>query len=190
MGAGLDGIADRTIVLVGLMGAGKTTVGRRLAARLQRPFLDADAEIERAAGCAIAEFFRTRGEAAFREGEVKVIARLLDGPPAVLATGGGAYMAPETRTRIHERGVAVWLRADRPVLETRLGRRGRHKRPLIADGDLGATLDRLIRERYPVYAQADITVESVDGPHDAVVDTIVAALRSWTPPCVGAERRA
>lgn len=176
--AGSDDI-DRSIVLVGLMGAGKTTVGRRLAARLGRPFVDTDAEIERAAGCTIAEFFAAHGEPAFREGERKVIARLLDGPPCVLATGGGAFLAPETRDAIAARGISVWLRANLDVLAARLGRSKRKTRPLIADGDLRGTLERLIGERYPVYGEADIVVDSVDGPHDAVVEAVVAALARW-----------
>ncbi|MGH6720315.1 MAG: shikimate kinase [Alphaproteobacteria bacterium] len=166
----------RTIVLVGLMGAGKTTVGRKLASRLGRPFIDADAEIERAAGCSITELFATRGEAAFRDGERKVIGRLLEGPPCVLAAGGGAFMAAETRARIKATAVSVWLRADLDVLVSRLARSRRKDRPLIAHGDLRATIETLIGERYPVYADADVVVDSVVGPHDAVVDAIVAAL--------------
>ena len=166
----------RSLVLVGLMGAGKTTVGRRLAARLGLPFHDADEEIERAAGSSIAELFAAHGEAAFRDGERRVIQRLLDGPPCVLATGGGAFMAAETRARIKASAISVWLRADLDVLVHRLGRSRRNKRPLIANGDLRATLERLIAERYPVYAEADVVVDSVGGPHETVVDAIVASL--------------
>jgi shikimate kinase len=179
MGKASAGAVDRTIVLVGLMGAGKTTVGRRLAARLGWPFIDTDAEIERTAGCTIAEFFAQHGEPAFREGERRVIARLLDGPPCVLATGGGAFLAPETRAAIAGRAVSVWLRADLDVLAARLGRSRRKSRPLIADGDLRGTLERLIDQRYPIYGQADIVVETVDGPHEAVVEAVVAALARW-----------
>jgi shikimate kinase len=167
---------DRTIVLVGLMGAGKTSVGRRLAARLEVPFLDTDAEIERAAGCTISEFFARHGEPAFRDGERKVIARLLEGPPCVLATGGGAFMAPETRAAIRARGTSVWLRATLDVLAARLGRSRRKTRPLLANGDVRGTLQRLIDQRYPIYAEADIVVDSVDGLHDAVVAAVLDAL--------------
>lgn len=190
MGRSNADIPDRTIVLVGLMGAGKTTVGRRLAARLDRPFVDADTEIERAAGCSITEIFERHGEGAFRDGERKVIARLLDGPPCVLATGGGAFIAPDTRARIKDRGVSVWLRADLEVLAARLARSRRRTRPLIANGDLRTTLNRLIAERYPLYAEADIAVDSVDGPHDAVVDAIVGGLERWSEAHRAGGRRA
>jgi shikimate kinase len=171
-----DACPPRTIVLVGLMGAGKTTVGRRLAARLGRDFFDADVEIERAAGCSITELFANHGEAAFRDGERKVIERLLEGPACVLATGGGAFMAADTRARIKATAVSVWLRADLDVLVGRLARSRHKNRPLIAHGDLRATIERLIGERYPVYAEADVVVDSVVGPHETVVDAIVAAL--------------
>jgi shikimate kinase len=169
---------DRTIVLIGMMGAGKTTVGRRLAAKLGLEFVDADSEIEAAAGCSIEDIFERHGEQAFRDGERRVIKRLLDGPARVLATGGGAFMDPETRARIHEHGLSVWLRADLDVLLERCLRRTH--RPLLQRGDPRQTLERLIAQRYPVYAEADITVESGPGPHDAVVDEIVKQLQTRT----------
>lgn len=165
---------DRPIVLVGLMGAGKSSVGRRLATRLGVRFVDADSEIEAAAGCSIPEIFERHGEAAFRDGERRVIARLLDGGPQVLATGGGAFMDAETRKRIRERAVSVWLRADLDVLVERCSRK--RTRPLLEGGDRRAILARLIDERYPVYAEADIVVDTVAGPHEEVVERIVAAL--------------
>lgn len=171
--AGGDGRL-RSVVLVGLMGAGKSSVGRRLASRLGFAFIDADTEIEKAAGATIPEIFASHGEAAFRDGERKVIARLLDQPHVVLATGGGAFMNTETRSRIRERGVSIWLKAEIDILVKRCARRS--NRPLLANGDLKATLSRLMTERYPVYAEADITVMSIDGPHDAVVDQIMQSL--------------
>ncbi|TDP46197.1 shikimate kinase [Zavarzinia compransoris] len=165
----------RTIVLVGLMGAGKSSIGKRLAQRLHVPFLDADTEIENAAGCTIDEIFERHGEAAFRDGERRVIARLLDEhPPHVLATGGGAFMDAETRARIRARSVSVWLRADLDVLVRRVKKR--NNRPLLKRGDPREILEKLIALRYPVYAEADIAVESLDGPHDQVVDAILARL--------------
>lgn len=172
--AGTGGGAPRSLVLVGLMGAGKSSVGRRLAGRLGFDFIDADTEIEKAAGATIPEIFAAHGEAAFRDGERKVIARLLEHPRIVLATGGGAYMNAETRARIHERGISIWLKAELDVLAKRCARRS--NRPLLANGDLRGTLERLMRERYPVYAEADITVISADGPHEAVVEQILLAL--------------
>lgn len=168
---------ERSIVLVGLMGAGKTTVGRRLAQRLGLDFVDADVEIERAAGETIPEIFERRGEAAFREGERRVIARLLDEGPKVLATGGGAFMDASTRQNITARGTSIWLRADLDVLMRRVSRR--NNRPLLKQGDPRATMERLINERYPVYAGADITVESIEGPHETVVDDVIAHLNSY-----------
>lgn len=162
------------VVLVGLMGAGKSSIGRRLAARLDLPFLDADTEIETAAGCTIPEFFKLHGEAAFRDGERRVIARLLEGPPCVLATGGGAFMDAETRAHIARSGISVWLRADLETLVRRTSRR--EERPLLATGDARATLARLMDERYPVYEQADIVVDSDDGPPEATVDRVIDAL--------------
>jgi len=165
---------DRSIVLVGLMGAGKTSVGRCLARHLDLPFSDADEEIARAAGRSIAEIFADFGEAAFRNGERRVIARLLAGPPRILATGGGAYMDPETRGRIRAAGMAVWLRAELDVLHERTRRKT--TRPLLADGDPRATLERLIRERYPVYAEADIVVDSRLEPLETTVARVLDAL--------------
>ncbi|MFA5121564.1 shikimate kinase [Zavarzinia sp.] len=155
------------------MGAGKSSIGKRLAQRLHVPFRDADAEIEDAAGCTIEEIFERHGEAAFRDGERRVIARLLtDATPHVLATGGGAFMDPETRARIKEFGVSIWLRADLDVLLKRVKKR--NNRPLLKRGDPREILERLITERYPVYAEADLVVDSLDGPHDQVVDDVLA----------------
>ena len=165
---------DKTIVLIGLMGAGKSAIGRRLAARLGLPFVDADSEVELAAGCPIEDVFSLHGEAAFRDGERRVIARLLDGPLHVLATGGGAYMNPDTRARIRETAVSIWLRADLDVLLNRVSRRD--NRPLLKHGDKREILKQLMEERYPVYAEADIIVESRDAPHEAVVSSILDEL--------------
>lgn len=167
-------VGDRVIVLVGLMGAGKTTVGRRLAARLGVPFVDADAEIETAAGMRIPEIFERHGEAAFRAGERRVIARLLGKPGGVLATGGGAFMDAETRANISRQGVSVWLRADIELLLKRVQRR--NNRPLLKQGDPREIMTRLRDERYPIYAQADCVVDSMDVPHEQVVDAIIGAL--------------
>jgi shikimate kinase len=171
---------NRSIVMVGLMGAGKTSIGRRLAQRLQVPFVDSDAEIEKAANETIAEIFARDGEAKFRTGEQRVIARLLDGPIQVLATGGGAFMDPATRHRIHEHGVSVWLRAD---LETLLERTGRRQtRPLLAQGNPREILTRLIESRHPIYAEADITIDSIAGPVDLTVQKLLTALAKWAGP--------
>jgi shikimate kinase len=167
---------DRTIVLVGLMGAGKTSVGRRLAQQLGVPFIDSDAEVEAAANATVAEIFARDGEAAFRAGERKVIARLLDGPVTVMATGGGAFMDPETRARIRARGVSVWLRADLEILVQRVARR--KSRPLLNQGDPREILARLIDLRHPVYAEADLVVDSQDGPTEATVQRVLDALRA------------
>lgn len=166
--------SERTIVLVGLMGVGKTTIGRRLAQALNLPFSDADAEIEQAAGCSIADFFELYGEPAFRAGERRVIARLLDGPRHVLATGGGAFMDAGTRALTKERAVTVWLKADLDLLMKRVLRK--QTRPLLKNDDPRGTMERLIAERYPVYAEADVTVETSDQPHDRVVRAILNAL--------------
>ncbi len=165
---------DRSIVFVGLMGAGKSAIGRRLASRLGMPFVDADTEIERAAGCSISDIFEMHGEAAFRDGERRVIARLLARLPHVLATGGGAFMDPETRAAIRAAGISIWLRADLELLVSRVSRRS--NRPLLAGGDARAILEGLIAERHPVYAEADIIVESMDGPHEQTVQTVLGAL--------------
>lgn len=167
---------DRPIVMVGLMGAGKTSVGRRLAKRLDLEFVDADTEVESAAGLSISDIFEAYGEAAFRDCEKKVIARLLDGPPRVIATGGGAFVDDETRARIKEKGISVWLRAAVPLLMQRVSRRG--NRPLLQTEDPEGVLRRLAAERAPYYSEADITVDSGDGPHEAVVAAILDELHS------------
>ena len=169
----LDG---RTIVLVGLMGAGKTTVGRRLANRLDLPFRDADVEIETAAGMSVADIFATYGEGAFRDGERRVIARLLAGGPLVLATGGGAYMDAGTRERIAAAATSVWLKADHETLMRRVRRRS--NRPLLQSGDPDGIMRRLMAERDPIYAEADVTVESRDSSHEKIVDEILSALQT------------
>jgi shikimate kinase len=165
---------NRTVALVGMMGAGKSSIGRRLAARLGVPFRDADTEIETAAGCSIAEIFERYGEPAFRTGERKVIARLLTDPPHVIATGGGAFIDPETRAKMKIDSVTIWLRAPVDVLLARTGRRD--TRPLLRTGDARETLERLLKERGPVYAEADYTLDSEDGPHVQSVERIVALL--------------
>ena len=162
-------LAARSIVLVGMMGAGKSSVGRRLAARLGIPFVDADSEIETAAGMTIPEIFEQHGEPYFRAGEARVIARLLGGGPQVLATGGGAMMDEGTRTLVRDKGISVWLKADLDVLLRRTKRR--NDRPLVEK------IKDLLPLREPVYAQADIIVQSRDEPHDAIIDEIVVALR-------------
>jgi shikimate kinase len=173
-------LGDRALVLVGMMGAGKTTVGRRLASRLGLPFFDADVEIEVAhAGMTIPEIFREHGEPYFRDGEARVIARLLDGGPCVIATGGGAWMREETRRRIGAKGVSMWLKADNDVLLRRVKRRT--DRPLLQTADPAATIDQLVAERYPVYAEAELTVLSRDVPHDRIVDECIAALAAYLP---------
>ena len=168
-------LGPRSIVLVGMMGAGKSSVGRRLATRLHLPFVDADTEIEAAAGMSIPEIFATHGEDYFRIGEARVIARLLDGGPQVLATGGGAFMNVATREVIAAKGISVWLKADFDVLMRRIRRRT--DRPLLKTDDPGATLAGLLAERDPVYALADLTIQSLDVAHEAVVEAIVDALR-------------
>jgi shikimate kinase len=164
----------RTVALIGMMGAGKSAIGRQLAKRLNAPFLDADKEIETAAGCTIPEIFAEHGEAYFRDGERRVIARLLDGPPAVLATGGGAYMNAETRTLLHERATVVWLKADFETLWKRVSKRGH--RPLLKTEDPQGTLRRLLAEREPVYARADLIVDSGEQTKDAMARKVEDAL--------------
>src|SRR5436305_5425670 len=168
------GQLKRTVALVGMMGAGKSSLGRRLAARLAVPFCDADTEIERAAGCSINEIFERYGEDAFRDCERKVIARLLNGEPHVLATGGGAFIDDETRARLKAHALSVWLNVPLEVLITRVRRRD--TRPMLKDGDAGEILTRLLLEREPVYAEADLTIGGEDGPHGAGVERILAAL--------------
>jgi shikimate kinase len=167
-------LGARSVVLVGLMGAGKSSIGRRLAQRLGLPFLDADTEIEKAAGMTIPEIFEKHGEPYFRSGEVRVVARLLDGGPQVLATGGGAYMNEETRARIRAQGVSVWLKADLDVLLKRVRRRA--DRPLLKADDPAEVLRRLMDQRHPVYAEADLTVVSREASHEDIVDDVIAAI--------------
>jgi shikimate kinase len=167
-------LGKRSVVLVGMMGAGKSSIGRRVALRLSIPFVDADAEIEKAAGMTIPDIFATRGEAEFRAGEARVIARLLESAPQILATGGGAFMNPDTRAAIAAKGISIWLKAEFDVLMKRIKRR--HDRPLLKTEDPGATLRKLMDERYPVYALADVTVQSREVLHDRIVDEIVSAL--------------
>jgi shikimate kinase len=169
-------LGTRSIVLVGMMGAGKSTVGRRLSLRLRLPFLDADTEIEAAAGMSIPDIFETHGEPHFRDGEARVIARLLDGGPAVLATGGGAFLREETRSRIRSQAVSIWLKADADTIMRRVKRRA--DRPLLQTADPAATVGRLIEEREPVYQHADLTIWSRDVPHDKIVDECVDALHA------------
>lgn len=173
-GAIRSALMDRSIVLVGLMGCGKSSVGRRLSARLGLRFVDADDEIESAAGQTIAEVFARYGEEHFRDREARVISRLLDSGPQVLATGGGAFMRAETRARIRDRGVSVWLKAELPVLMQRVMRRT--DRPLLQTADPEATMRDLMDKRYPIYAEADITVQSRDVTHEVIVAEIVSAL--------------
>lgn len=169
-------LGTRPIVLVGMMGAGKSTIGRRLSARLGLPFLDADAEIEAAAGMSIPDIFEAHGEPHFRDGEARVIARLLQGGAAVLATGGGAFMREETRRRIQSEAVSVWLKADAEIIMRRVRRRS--DRPLLQTADPEATVSRLLSEREPVYRHADITIASRDVPHDRIVDECIEALHA------------
>ncbi|MFQ5626867.1 MAG: shikimate kinase [Methyloligellaceae bacterium] len=167
-------LGNSSVVLIGLMGAGKTAIGRRLAARLRIAFVDADTEIERAAGKSISDIFADHGEAHFRDGERKVIARLLASGPQVLATGGGAYMNEKIRETVAKRGISVWLKAELNILMERVGRRDH--RPLLKTSDPKKVMKRLMDERHPVYANADITVESRDVPHDVIVSEIMNAL--------------
>lgn len=167
-------LGERPLVLVGMMGAGKTTVGRRLAARLNRQFLDSDEEIEKAAQMTIPEIFEQRGEPEFRAGETRVIARVLKQPGVVLATGGGAFVNLETRALIKAEGVSVWLKAEIDILFERVSRRS--NRPLLKTANPRETLRKLIEDRYPIYAEADVTVVSRDVPQEAVATDVVDAL--------------
>jgi shikimate kinase len=171
-------LGQRSVVLIGMMGSGKSSIGRRVALRFGIPFVDADAEIEKAAQMTILDIFDTRGEAEFRAGEARVIARLLEGGPQVLATGGGAFMNPDTRALIGVKGIAVWLKAEFDVLMKRIRRR--HDRPLLKTEDPGETLRKLMAERDPIYGLADITVQSREVPHEKIVDDIVSALARRT----------
>src|ERR1700675_2931145 len=171
-------LGSRSIVLVGMMGVGKSSIGRRLAARLGIPFVDADTEIEKAAGMSIADIFARHGEADFRSGEARVIARLLDGGPQVLATGGGAVMNADTRAAIKAKGVSIWLSAEFDVLMRRINKR-KNDRPLLQTADPAATLRELLVVREPFYAKADLTVQSREVPHDAIVSEIMTALAAF-----------
>jgi shikimate kinase len=170
-------LGKRSVVLVGMMGAGKSTIGRRLAARLRLPFLDADSEIELAhAGMTIPEIFAAHGEPYFRDGEARVIARLLDNGPGVMATGGGAFMREETRNRIQDKAVSIWLKADADIIMRRVKRRA--DRPLLQTADPAATVGRLLEEREPVYRSANLTIWSRDVPHEKIVDECIEALHA------------
>lgn len=171
--------ASRTIALVGLMGAGKSTVGRRLATSLGREFFDSDTEIEKAAGLSISDIFALHGEEDFRRGEQRVLERLLSDPPHVLATGGGAYLNPETRAMLREKAVTVWLNADLETLWRRVSKRD--TRPLLRGPDAKNVLTNLLEEREPIYSQADLVVRSIDGPHHLTVSAIEKALQKWKP---------
>lgn len=170
----LEKLQNRHIVLVGLMGAGKTSVGKRLAQRLGLPFVDSDHAIEESARMSIPEIFAERGEAEFRAGERKVIARLLGEKQQVIATGGGAYMDPETRERVREQAISLWLNADLPVLMRRVQRR--QNRPLLQSADPEATMRDLMDRRYPVYAEADAQILSQEVPHEIMVQAAIEAL--------------
>lgn len=172
----LSALGARAIVLVGMMGVGKSTIGRRMASRLKLPFVDADTEIETSAQMTIPEIFERHGEPYFRDGEARVIARLLDGGPVVLATGGGAFMREETRARIAAKAVSIWLRADHDVIMRRVRRRA--DRPLLQTADPDGTVMRLLSEREPVYRHADLTIASRDVPHDRIVEECIAALHA------------
>jgi shikimate kinase len=178
----------RSVVLVGMMGVGKTSIGRRLATRLGIPFVDADAEIEKAAGMSISDIFARHGEADFRGGEARVIARLLDTGPQVLATGGGAFMNDATRANIKTKGVSIWLSAEFEVLLRRLAKR-KNERPMLATEDPDETLRQLMVLREPTYALADITVQSREVAHDAIVNEIAAALAAFLNVAGGQPRK-
>jgi Shikimate kinase len=170
----LEALGPRSLVLIGMMGAGKSSIGRKLAQRLNLPFVDADTEIERAAGMSISDIFAKHGEPYFRAGEARVIARLLDGGPQVLATGGGAFMNPQSREAIRAKGVSIWLKAEHDVLMKRIKRR--NDRPMLKTDDPAETLRGLMRERDPIYAEADVMVHSRDVPHEVIVAEIIAAV--------------
>ncbi|WEK04638.1 MAG: shikimate kinase [Candidatus Devosia phytovorans] len=170
-------LSGRPIVLVGMMGAGKTTVGRRLASRLNRHFLDSDEEIEKAAQMTIPEIFEQRGEPEFRAGETRVIARVLKEHNVVLATGGGAFVNLETRALVKHEAISVWLKAEVDILFERVSRRS--NRPLLKTADPRATLEKLIEERYPIYAEADVIVLSRDVPQEVVAGDIVEAVLTY-----------
>src|SRR5580704_8335890 len=171
-------LGSRSIVLTGMMGVGKSSIGRRLAARLNIPFVDADTEIEKAAGMSIPDIFARHGEADFRNGEARVIARLLDSGPQVLASGGGAVMNADTRAAIKAKGVSIWLKAELDVLMRRIAKR-KHERPMLHTDDPAETLRQLLITREPVYALADLIVQSREVPHDAIVTEIMRALSGF-----------
>ena len=170
----LGALGPRSLVLIGMMGAGKSSIGRKLAHRLNLPFVDADAEIERAAGMSISDIFAKHGEPYFRAGEARVIARLLEGGPQVLATGGGAFMHPQSREAIRAKGISIWLKAEYDVLLKRIKRRS--DRPMLKTQDPGETLRRLMQERDPVYAEADVIVHSREVPHEIIIAEIISAV--------------
>lgn len=175
-----DGLGDRSIVLVGMPGCGKSAIGRRLAPRLNLPFVDADDEIERAAGKTIREIFEDHGEPYFRAGEVRVIARLLSAGPQVVATGGGSFMSGETRNNIRDAGISIWVKAELPVLVRRVSKRS--TRPLFEGRDAATVMKELMEARYPVFATADIIVESRDVPHEVMVEEIIKVLSAYPFP--------
>jgi shikimate kinase len=178
----------RSVVLVGMMGVGKSSIGRRLAARLAMPFVDADTEIEKAAGMSIPDIFARHGEPDFRSGEARVIARLLDTGPQVLATGGGAFMNEATRDAIKTKGVSIWLSAEFDVLVRRIAKR-KNDRPMLQTDDPAETLRQLLKVREPVYALADIAVQSRETPHDSIVGEIVEALATHLKISAPAEQK-
>jgi len=170
-------LGGRSLVMVGMMGAGKSAIGKRLASRLGLPFVDADTEIEQAANATISEIFERDGEAYFRDGERRVIRRLLEGEPKVLATGGGAFVSPETREAIRASAISIWLKADRDLILSRVRRRS--NRPLLKTDDPGSVIDRLLEERSPIYAEADIHIQSREVAHEEVIDDILYALADF-----------
>lgn len=172
-------MAERSIVLVGVMGVGKSSIGRRLAKHYQWPFLDADSEIEAAAGCSVSDIFAQYGERAFRDGEQKVIARILSGPRCILATGGGAVTHPQTRDLIKSQSISLWLYADLDVVVERTSRR--NTRPLLRTGNPREILKKLLTERDPFYAEADLKVESKDQPIEETVQATIDALHQFAP---------
>jgi shikimate kinase len=169
-------VLPKTLVLVGMMGAGKSSIGWRLARKMGVPFYDTDQEVERAAGCSVADIFETWGEKAFRDAERRVIKRLLSGQTQVISTGDGAFVDEESRALIKENAISIWLRADPEVLYERVIRRD--TRPLLFDGDAKQILEEMIERRYPIYAKADLTVESNDDAHEATVERVMEALKN------------
>jgi shikimate kinase len=181
-------LASRSVVLVGMMGVGKSSIGRRLASRLAIPFVDADTEIEKAAGMSISDIFLRHGESAFRSGEARVLARLLEAGPQVLATGGGAFMSETTRQAIKLRAISIWLTAEFDVLMRRISKR-KNERPMLQTDNPAETLQRLLAEREPIYALADLTVQSREAPHDTIVGEIIAALGAFLKIPTATERK-